>query len=96
VPQPYDATIDHYRSVRPANGATNRETKHERFVRLATGRMQRALKAIALVGQCSSSDNEYGEHEARKIIAALNEQVADVARRLAHEKPQTKVFSFDE
>jgi len=96
MPQPYDAPLDHYRTARMGNGASHRENKHDRFLRLATGRVQRALKAIELVGRCSSSENEYSEREARQIIDALNEQVADVGRRLAHEKLQKKTFSFDE
>jgi len=96
MPQPYDAALDHYRTARMGNGAAHRENKHDRFLRLATGRVQRALNAIELVGRLSSSANEYSEHEARRIIDALNEQVADVARRLAHEKSQKKAFSFDE
>lgn len=96
MPQPYDATIDHYRTVRMGNCATHRENKHDRFLRLATSRVQRALDAIEMVGRLSSSANEYSEHEARRIIESLSEQVADVERRLAHEKLPKKTFSFDE
>ena len=67
------------------------ETKHERFLRLATGRVQRALDAIEIVGRLSSAENEYDEHEAQRIVSALQERLDDVERRLAHQKPQKKV-----
>jgi len=49
-----------------------------------------------MVGRLASSQNAYSEQEARKIVTALTEQVDAVARRLLHEKPGKKAFSFDE
>ena len=95
MPQSHDTTLDHYRMAGLENGL-HRENKHDRFIRLAPGRVQRALDKIEMVGRLASSQNAYSEQEARKIVTALTEQVDAVARRLLHEKPGKKAFSFDE
>lgn len=78
------------------NGATHHhETKHERFLRLAPGRVQRALDALEQVARLSIPENEYSEQEMSQMLVALRNQVAEVERRLLRKKEGKKIFTFD-
>lgn len=57
------------------------ETKAEKFKRMATGRVQRALKTISLIGNLSGNDYEYTPDQVEKIIGALRDAVAGVEAR---------------
>ena len=62
-----------------------RDSKHERFVRLANARVNAALKALELVGNLSNHANyEYDDQEASKIVKVLREQVEDVKSKFAN------------
>jgi len=71
------------------------ETKHDRFLRLAPGRVQRALEALRLVGRLASTENQYSDSEAEQIVIALSRQVADIERKLARRKEQKTTFEFE-
>ncbi|HYJ44044.1 MAG TPA: hypothetical protein VEW06_06270 [Xanthobacteraceae bacterium] len=71
------------------------ETKHDRFMRLAPGRVQRALDALRLVGRLSSTENEYSEREASQIVNALQLHLNEVERKLARKKEQKTTFEFE-
>jgi hypothetical protein len=80
--------------LRPAQ-PYQRETKNERFRRIATGRVQNALKALELVGKLASSKSEYSDDEAAKIISSLRDASEEVERKLLRKKEEKKAFSFD-
>jgi DICT domain-containing protein len=69
--------------------------KHERFLRLAQGRVQRALDALEQVARLSIPENEYTEQEMSQILVALQMQMAEVERRLSRKKEGKKIFAFD-
>lgn len=71
------------------------ESKNERFRRIAPGRVQRAIDAIALIGHLSSTKYEYTEDEKFRVVFALECAVQDVERRLARKKSAKQVFSLD-
>ena len=53
-----------------------KETKRERFVRLAEARTNKILDMMKLLGNCSSRSNyEYSEEDVRKIFAALEHEL---------------------
>ena len=54
------------------------ESKHDKFVRLATQRVTNAVKKIELIGNLASSSYEYAPEEAEKIFAALQQAVDGV------------------
>jgi len=70
------------------------ESKHERFLRLAPGRVQRAIDALRQVARLSLPENEYNDHEARQILAALQLHLDDIAQKLARKKKEKEVFKF--
>ena len=44
------------------------ETKHDKFLRIRDARMEKAVKAISLLSNLSSSNYEFEPHEAQAII----------------------------
>lgn len=53
-----------------------KETKRERFVRIAEARTNRILDNMRLLGNCSSkSDYEYTDEDIKKIFGALEKEL---------------------
>ena len=58
------------------------ETKHERFIRLAESRTQRALKSIQVIGNLSNrSRYEYSDQDIERIVGALRREVRTLEQR---------------
>lgn len=54
----------------------NRETKHERFVRLAEARTEKALRAIRLICNLSNKATyDFSDSDIRKILKALDDEI---------------------
>lgn len=77
------------------NRAPPGETKHQRFRRLAAGRVQRALDALEQVARLSAPQNEYSDQEANRIVLALRGRMEEVEGRLTRQPAQKRTFSFD-
>lgn len=53
-----------------------KETKRDRFVRLAEARTNKILDMIKLLGNCSSKSNyEYTEEDVKKIFGAIEREI---------------------
>ena len=53
-----------------------KETKRERFVRLAEARTNKIIDMIKLLGNCSSTANyEYTEADIKKIFGAIEQEL---------------------
>jgi hypothetical protein len=51
-------------------------TKRDNFIRLAEGRVTRAIDAIRVIGNLSNRSNyEYSEEDSKKIIDALQGEI---------------------
>ena len=61
-----------------AEQAVKKETKAQRFQRLATKRTQTALKKVRLLGNLTTSSYDYTPEQAAKIISALRAAVGAV------------------
>jgi adenosylmethionine-8-amino-7-oxononanoate aminotransferase len=57
-----------------------RETKAERFRRLATKRVNSALKRIQLIGNLASPNYEFTKEQVKKIVETLREAINEVER----------------
>ena len=64
-----------------ANRAPRNETKNEKFKRVVIPRVNKALKAIELVGNQSGSAYAYTEKDVSVIIDALHDAVIAVESR---------------
>jgi hypothetical protein len=61
-------------------------TRRSNFVRLAESRVNKALKSIRTIGNLSNKSNyEYSEDDIRKIMAALNKEIAEVRSRFKNQ-----------
>lgn len=70
--------------------------RHDRFLRLAPGRVQRALDALEQVARLNVIKNDYNENEMMQIVLALRNQVNEVEKRLSRDKTQKKqMFTFE-
>lgn len=57
------------------------ETKHQRFMRLANRRLERALTELRLVSQLSAGNNyEYHQDEAIELVSLLDQSVTGIAK----------------
>ena len=71
------------------------ETKEQRFIRVATPRMNRAVKAIAMVGMCSSNNYGYTEEQIAKIEVALVDAIQNaLARFTKQQNAEKESFTF--
>jgi len=79
------------RVAAPAN-----ETKAEKFIRLASARMEKTLSAISVIGNLASRSNyEYTEEQVKAMGSALTQAVEDTMSNF-NPKAATasKKFSF--
>lgn len=73
-----------------------RETKREKFVRMAEARTIKIISMVRLLGNCSNRlAYEYSEKDVGKIFAAIESAVTDAKKRFK-EKPNgtAQVFSL--
>lgn len=70
----------------------NIESKAERFVRLAEPRVNRACKAISMIGHLAASSYEYTEQQVDAMFAAMQE-VLD-AQKAKFTKVTDRKFRF--
>lgn len=71
----------------------SKETKREKFVRLAELRTNNAIKQIRLIGNLSNKNNyEYTEDDVRKIFKVLKEEIELVEKKFKDKN--TKVFKL--
>ncbi len=73
-----------------------KETKRERFIRVAESRTNKILQQIRLIGNLSNKNvYEYSDQDIEKIFAALEEEIT-VQKEKFQQEGKKKVFSFAE
>lgn len=82
------------RKVSGINAPAN-ETKADRFVRVATPRVGKALKAIRVIGYCAGSTYEYTPNQVDDIKAALAKELTGLIESFEKKTPTQSDFSFD-
>lgn len=74
------------------------ETDRQKFIRLANKRVNKAIKAMELIGNLSNRSNyDYTQEDAEKIFLALNKELKSCRERFVNAggRPQAK-FSLKE
>lgn len=73
-----------------------KETKKEKFVRLAENRTNEAIKKIRLIGNLSNRNNyEYDTSQVNKIIDTLEDEIRDLKQKYKNESDKKqKPFKF--
>ncbi len=75
-----------------------RSEDREKFVRLATKRVNSAIKVINLIGNLSNKSNyDYTEEDVAKIFKALQEELNACKKRfdMASKPGKKKIFKLD-
>ena len=70
------------------------ESKQDRFKRLASKRVQNAVKKIELIGNLSSPGYEYTQEDVEKIITVLQETLDQVKDAFSKKKPKVQDFKL--
>lgn len=70
------------------------ESKVVTFKRVVVPRVRKALKAIKLIGNCSTSGYAYNEEDIRKIFSEIYEQVKAAENRFKGQGTTDNSFSL--
>lgn len=74
-----------------------KESRHEKFVRIAAARTNRALTEIRKIGNCASRGSyEYSEAEVEQIFSTLESELAAVKAMFAKPTKAVTLFTFAE
>jgi len=73
-----------------------KQAKIDNFARVAPRRMDKALKAIRQVGECSSVNYSYTTEQSSFLIAALREAIDRVEERYSSEPGKSAEFKLPE
>lgn len=71
------------------------EDKHEKFIRVVTPRVGKALKAIALIANQAGIGYSYTEDDVAQIITALRDAIDNVEGCYLSKNKQIVEFSFE-
>ncbi len=85
--------MPHYRSNREEIMAEN-ESKSDKFKRLATKRVSKAIKSIEIIGKLSSSAYHYAEEDVEKIFSALQASLDNTKSSFSTKTTETRKFEL--
>jgi len=73
-----------------------KETRHERFARLAEKRTNNIIKNIRILGNCSNrSSYEYTKEEVDKIFNAITSEIREEKAKFTFKNnPKKKIFKL--
>lgn len=74
--------------------STAKESKRERFLRLAPKRVENALHALDIVAHLAVPQNEWTAEEAARLVEALRARVDEIERLMMKKEEERKPFSF--
>lgn len=77
--------------------AKERETKREKFVRLAEARTNKIIDMLQLLGNCSnSSAYDYSQEDVDKIFSAIESEVKEARKKFnKSESKKSTRFTLD-
>ena len=77
--------------------AKERETKREKFVRLAEARTNKIIDMLQLLGNCSnSSAYDYSQEDVDKIFSAIESEVKEARKKFnKNESKKSTRFTLD-
>ena len=75
--------------------STTKESKHDKFIRIAEARTNKAGEMIRLIGNCANVGSyEYTEEEVKKIFAYLEKELKNARNRFAGTEFEEGKFSL--
>ena len=74
-----------------------KETKRDRFVRLAEARTNKIIDMMKLLGNCSSTANyEYTEEDVKKIFSAIEHELKNTKAKFnGTDSPKEERFTLE-
>ena len=77
--------------------ATERETKREKFVRLAEARTNKIIDMLQLLGNCSNSSvYDYSQEDVDKIFSAIESEIKEARKKFNKiESKKSTRFTLD-
>ncbi len=75
----------------------DKETKREKFVRIAEARTNKIINMIQLLGNCSNQNlYEYSQKDINKIFNALQNELDEARKRYSkQDNPKNSKFTLD-
>ena len=70
------------------------ESKADRFIRVVTPRIAKAMKAIRVIGFCAGAGYEYTPAQVKQIATALGAAVDRVNKQFTEKKADEPEFEF--
>jgi len=71
------------------------ESKHEKFVRIATDRTQKLLDSLRILGNCANTQTyEYTKEEVEKIFNSIRSAIEEVRHKFAININKKKLFQL--
>lgn len=72
------------------------ESKADRFVRVVTPRIVKAVKSISVVGYCAGSTYEYTPKQIQQIVDVLLDAVEGVNKKFTVKTVAEREFEFED
>jgi len=82
------------KSKASSKGIMSKEVKAANFIRVATPRIEKALKCIHLLGNCAGAAYSYTDGQVTKMTGALRKAVVDLESRFAGKKDSDTGFNW--
>jgi len=71
------------------------ESKHEKFIRIATGRTQKVLDYLRILGNCANTQTyEFSKEEVEKIFKSIRSAMEEVRHKFAIKINEKKLFKL--
>lgn len=70
------------------------ESKSDRFIRVVTPRINKAIKSIKVIGYCASSTYEYTPQQVAKIVSVLQDAINAIDDKFAKRTDKAGEFAF--
>lgn len=82
------------KSSRRRQDIPKEESKADRFVRVVTPRIGKAIKAIRQIGFCAGGTYEYTPEQATQIVEALGKELTDLNTKFITKADTQAAFEF--
>lgn len=72
-----------------------KETKRDKFVRIAEARTNKAAEMIRLIGNCANTSSyDYSDEDVKKIFAFLEKELKSARNKFSGLEPEDGKFSL--
>ena len=84
------------KAVRVKKSIPDKETKSARFIRVVTPRVNKAVKAIDVLGFCAGSSYQFTPKQSKQIIETLLKAITVLDSKFSQKADKQDTFTFVE